>query len=387
MAKSVSELADIMVAFRTVGPRSLDAIMDWLGTHVEKQNVRETAARVRALDRGVALLVSPGFLRHEGVIHIRKRQTYDSSETPRPGQRARGPAGETAKPDLARIRERMAATIAETEGNDPIRLKRRIAELEKIVAKTQAATPGPNYRDSKQAKRFAELAAQFGRAVTRLEGVAIGLNATGRDILRATHALTPRAPSVAASSATQRTTTPAPSREAEHPTNPPPTRRATNEIVPADNGSAPDGGMRRLLVALTERPGLDKRALALLAEMSPKSSTYATYLGRARRSGWIQKDGERFFITPAGEAARGTTANAIRSGEALLRYWVGKLGGGRGRLLEAAAQGPAGNITLAERVKMSHTSSTFVTYLGQLRRLGLIERSGTHYTIAPELAE
>src|SRR5574342_310554 len=89
MNKDVSELADAMFAFRTVGPNSLEAIMDWLGQHVARDRIRTLAEQVRSLERGEALVVSPGWLKVERVVQIRLRETFDSSATPKPGERAR----------------------------------------------------------------------------------------------------------------------------------------------------------------------------------------------------------------------------------------------------------------------------------------------------------
>jgi uncharacterized protein len=132
--KDVAELADAMLAFRTVGPNSLAAVLDWLGEHVEKSRIKELSERVRRLPIGHALVVSPGWLDFEGVVAIRQRHTFDSSATTKPGERARSVKGEGAKPDIAKIREKMAATIERAKADDPRELKRQIAELKKQLS-------------------------------------------------------------------------------------------------------------------------------------------------------------------------------------------------------------------------------------------------------------
>lgn len=139
MNKSVSEVADAILSFRIVGPNSIGAIMDWLGEHVPKERIKTMIEEVRSLERGSCLVVSPGWLQFERVIKIRERQTFDSSATPKPGERARRVSGEGAKPDLAKYAERMAATIERVKENDPKALKAEIANLKKELAKKQAA--------------------------------------------------------------------------------------------------------------------------------------------------------------------------------------------------------------------------------------------------------
>jgi len=143
MNKDVSELADAMFAFRTVGPNSLAAVLDWLGEHVPKDRIKDLSEQVRRLPVGSALCVSPGWLDFEGVIPIRARTTFDSSATPKAGERSRAVRGEGAKPDLELIRERMAQTIEKAKADDPKFLRKRIAELQREVAKKPAAAPAP----------------------------------------------------------------------------------------------------------------------------------------------------------------------------------------------------------------------------------------------------
>jgi hypothetical protein len=143
MSKAVSELADAIFAFRTVGPNSLAAILEWLGEHVEKERIKGLAERVRSLDRGEALVVSPGWLKFEGVVRIRLRETFDSSATVKGGERARAPRGVGAKPDLANIRHRMEATIERVKADDPRELRKQLAEARAELKRAQAAKPGP----------------------------------------------------------------------------------------------------------------------------------------------------------------------------------------------------------------------------------------------------
>jgi hypothetical protein len=136
MNKSVSELAECMVAFRTVGPRSVDAILDWFGEHVQKDRWRALVEQLRSLPRGKALIVSPGWLDFEGVASIRKRHTFDSSSTPTGAERALAKRG--ARPDLAQYRTRLLETVEKAEASDPSKLRAKLERLQAEHAKLQA---------------------------------------------------------------------------------------------------------------------------------------------------------------------------------------------------------------------------------------------------------
>jgi len=127
--KDVAELADCMISFRIIGPNSMRAVLDWLGEHVDKSRLKEIGEKLRSLPIGSALVISPGWLEFEGVVAMRKRQTFDSSKTPEDGKEAKSPRS-SAKPDLDKYRARMAEIVKEVEANDPKELKKRIVKLD-----------------------------------------------------------------------------------------------------------------------------------------------------------------------------------------------------------------------------------------------------------------
>lgn len=135
--KDVAELADCMIAFRTLGPNSVRAVLDWLGEHVEKARLKDIATTLRELPRGSALVVSPGWLEFEGIVAMRKRRTFDSSDTPKAGKQRRV-SGAGAKPDLEKYRARMAAVVERAKENDPKALKAEVAKWKKAHDALQA---------------------------------------------------------------------------------------------------------------------------------------------------------------------------------------------------------------------------------------------------------
>lgn len=394
MNKSVSELADAMFAFRTVGPNSLGAVLDWLGEHVEKGRIRELAEQVRSLERGQALVVSPGWLRFEGVVRIRRRTTFDSSSTPKPGERPRAAKGEGAKPDLQKIRDRMAAAVEQAKAEDPRELRKRIAELERTLkARAVPAAPAPKVVERKVAALDRKTAALVATAIERfdtwaakltarleqdLRDVRGDLDALARVIARRVPAeISPAPPGrgIAAliPDAAQPTRTPPPFGAGRTATGaPPPVRPA-----PPSSGAAPGGGLRRMLIALAQRPqGLTRQQLGVRAALSSRSGTFDTYLSRGRSEGWIVNAGHdgRLGITDAGLAALGDF-EPLPTGQALLAHWLRELGGGAARMLQALAEVYPRTLTrdeVGEGAGLSARSGTFDTYLSRLRTLELV---------------
>lgn len=141
VAASIRELADALFAFRTVGPLSLKAVIDWLGEHVEKGRINPIVEQIRSLPVGHAMLISPGWLQLEKVVAVRKRSTFDASATPT-GKGSRAP-GRARKPDLAKFRELMAATIEKQRADDPVELRKAIATLRKELEAERRKQPAP----------------------------------------------------------------------------------------------------------------------------------------------------------------------------------------------------------------------------------------------------
>lgn len=179
MNKSVSEIADAMFSFRIVGPNSIKAVTDWLGEHVAKSDIGKYIEILRSLDRGKCLVVSPGWLQFEGIVEIRARETFDSSATPKPGERPKRVSGEAAKPDLAKYAERMKETIERAKASDPKELQRQLAQLRKeLAAKTTATAVATTTKAGPEKPHKAELR-RLKTAVGEAMKLIVKINAKG----------------------------------------------------------------------------------------------------------------------------------------------------------------------------------------------------------------
>lgn len=388
--KDVAELADAMVAFRTVGPKSRAAVMDWLGDHVEKERLKDLSDQVRKLPKGSALIVSPGWLEFEGVVPIRMRRTFDSSDTPKPGKKMRTARGPGAKPNLEKIRARMAETIERAKAEDPKEIKKllsdrdkRIVELEKKLgiamldadrkgrAVAAAVVPKKAVVPVNWKRMQRRMASELKRGFDEIERLASNVLVDeevlhGQD-LRAAQA--------------EKTPPPAPS--------PAPPKRAFKPNG-ASNGASRDpsigeSGLCRMMIALAQSSeGLSRRTLAIRAGLSPRTGTFITYLSRGRTAGWIE-GGERgatamIRITDAGVTALGHY-EPLPAGDALFNYWLHEVGrdSGAGRMMVAlkeAFPNALSRVELAERSNLSAKTGTFITYLSRLRGLDLIDGEG-----------
>jgi hypothetical protein len=396
MNKSVSELADVMFAFRTIGPNSLAAVMDWLGEHIEKSRIREVAGQVRELEIGQALVVSPGWLRVEKVVKIRARETFDSSATPKPGQRARKVTGKAAQPDLAKYRERMATTIEKAKADDPKELKKKIVQLETDLRKRGNGHPPIAKTVEKRvidtaaiekavARAVAAERRRFSPVVARLQRIATTLLTL--DLPAAVGAL-----AEAVNTPLPQLTTNDVERLATPPASPPraiPTRPSV-EARSIEGLSKPQA---RMLQALASFEGLGiadmaRSHVAVFSNQSPRSSGADKNFATLRSAGLIENlSDSRVRLTDAGRSAAGPV-EVPASLEQLHKAWYDKVSGPQARMLVrliAAYPKPLDRDELAQRTDQSSLSSGWDKNLSTLRSLGLIDYPDSEHVVATDL--
>ena len=141
ISKDVLTQVETLVAHRMTGPQDRDAIARWI-EHNADQDGREVLASLQQLKDGEAWVWSPSWMKRLTRTRVHLRETFDSSATPKAGERVAAPK-RAAEVDLGALRERLAATIEKARADDPRELRRRISELEKLVKARPAEAPRP----------------------------------------------------------------------------------------------------------------------------------------------------------------------------------------------------------------------------------------------------
>lgn len=407
--KAVLTQADVLIAMRTTGPQDRKAIEAW----VEKQDVDgadDVVPSLSTLETGEAWIWNP----ERAVLKrtkIRLAHTFDSSSTPKAGERRVEPK-QLAPIDLTKLGAEIEATAERAKENDPAELRKRVRGLELELEKQKIATdtlarrrddlerfiearPAETERvevpvlDPKVAERLTAALLEANELGSRLK--AIGGNF--REIAEETRIAIARTTQEADGGRTKPAPTAAPAARAPQPVQAarqdrPDTRRPG----PREDGDVrPSGPQQRILDALAalEAIGLTdahKTQLALFAQASPKSSSYTNNLGHLNNQlGLIcYPSPGRVALTPAGRVIA-DASGAPTSTDELHRFVYGLVGGAKARLLEALIAQYPGDLSkdeLAERAGASATSSSFTNNLGTLRSLGLIDYPGPGRIVA-----
>src|SRR2546429_299134 len=167
-----------------------------------------------------------------------------------------------------------------------------------------------------------------------------------------------------------------------------PSVKPTVADTPTDKKPIVGGALRMLQVLASRYPmTFTKSQLALLANLSPKSGTYGTYLSLLRSQGLIEV-GAEISITEEGLHYIGTDKPQPQSQDEVLDMWRNNLTGGARRMFDVLVDAYPGQIDKAElgaRTDMSSNSGTFGTYLSLLRRNGLAEVTGAYVKANPNL--
>lgn len=140
--------------------------------------------RLRRLEKGQAYLYAPELNLFERV-NVLLPDTYDATKTAVLGERV-AKIGKLSKLDVKRLGEELSAVVAESEASDPVKLRARVAELERQlgIAKTRIEGEHAAFWSTNDALKKAETAPRVDkRALKKIEKVAEIAQKSGRVFL------------------------------------------------------------------------------------------------------------------------------------------------------------------------------------------------------------
>lgn len=383
VGKSVLDLMETLILMGMTGPRSINAIKEWIAVNADDAGTAEVIRSLPTLGVGEAWIWSPSFLGVLVRVLIRKASTFDSHATPKPGEVRQIPKG-YADVDLLALGERIAATVEKAKADDPRALRARITELERLLAaKVVPVEPQrvevPAVSEQMLADlqvaglRIADVMTEAMRnAVEPLMTALATLHAVSVDTARIAKPL-PARPGDAPVAIAARPLAAPRAAIASRPTAPNP-----------PSGEARPGGLpkaqRAVLTALAQyHPRTRTRnQVALLAQYSGRSGGFSNTLGALRTAGYIIGSGD-LKITDAGLEALGDY-EPLPSGADLRTWWCNNttmLGKAHRVILATLIDVYPDGLDrdkLGEVTGYSAASGGFSNALGKLRSLELITR-------------
>lgn len=375
---------ETLIAMRVIHKLDRDAIKDWIDGCGDPARGKEMLANIANLKRGTGWVWSPEIEFGPELVHFPMFKTYDSFK-PQPSDI--DVSGWRQIP-LDEIRERLSQFVQQQEENDPKRLKRHIAELEKLL----------KARDFKHTEAGIESARKqgyehgFSAARSECEKTMIDYSAELQRILSAAAETLNKA---ATQSAMTPILAPVPLSRLPLPAPVPPSPMAkmfTTELAKANtqaqrafSPTSASPTARKILDVIhrTYPVWISFDAAARRAGVSKASSAYRKYVKEVVNSGEIEGQNSKLRSLPAF-----ATAGPINGTEGV-DAWLSRLPPSYGNMLKAIADHGGGRgivkAKIAEHAGVSPTSSGLSAGLNELRRLELVDETNGLYTLAEGL--
>lgn len=371
---------ETLVAMRLIAPQDRKAIDDWIGEWADPGKGKEITTSLMSLPTGTAWVWSPEVDILER-IKFPLAATFDSGKAP-----SIGDAGPVLAPiDVKTIGERMATIRDEAAANDPARLKRQIAELQRQLA--SAATPIIDEHAVQAAEKRG-----YDRAFTEMAKASSDarkiLAKRWNDVvesLRTSFWSEIEAASVFTRSYAQQSAGQMRSPSQSEPALPARLQNVETEQTPiASNfvaGASMSPSSRKLVDAIVAAfpVGLTLQVAAKRAGLSSRSSAFRKYLAEAAASPRIQARDDGRYVAVAAEEGLAVPAG--------LSGFKKQLPPSYARMLEVFEDAGAAEMDLdaiAIRAGVSRTSSGLTSGLRELVALELVEKTETGYRLSPD---
>lgn len=383
--KDVLSQIDGLVAFKLTSSQDRNAIGDWVQGQADRAEWDRIWAALPTMQRGNGVVWVPGRGILETVAFPRK-ETFDSSATPKRGE-VRS-AAELKPLNVEALKARLETVAKEAVENDPKRLKLRIAELERELAKALKAGANREQLDQAEA-RGNEIGYRAGLQEGQKSAIEIADKLRDRQaaIDAALGYLTPLAKTEDGIRVIE-----------ARPARKPPTidavpqRRRITAARPAPNGSLDPitAPQQKILDAIAwwRAVGVSPATrvqVAMVAAYSPNSGGFNNLLGGLRTAGLIDYPGTGTVDLTGAGSALASAPSAPPSTEELHQRVYEVLSAPQRRILEAligAYPQALDRDTLGQRTDYSPTSGGFNNLLGSLRSLRLIDYPQRGYVAA-----
>lgn len=350
---------ETMIVHRLTAPADQAPVRKWLEANTTKDVKAAVESSLSSLKTGTAWVCSGEAAFFEQVSFPRIK-TYDNTATPT--GKGSDHAVKTSPVDANKLRDIIGDTMAEAEANDPVKLKKQIADLRRQMSAKPAAAADPkaieravsaavaerdrhwkaeatkleraNTTLAKRIEKIAELAVVNGEAVSVNNPPAV-VNKTGPAVHNPVHKL-----------------------RTNWQTSPQVTKP---EQVTVDDGPLTDYASDMLRVLVSRHPLATSRGmLATLSHKSAKSSAFPKNLKLLVTSGMATESPAGYLATDQAMAQLGDTVGPPPSGADALQYWIDKLPEYESVLLRAIADSEGlTDQQLSEVTGRSRTSSAF----------------------------
>jgi hypothetical protein len=378
--KNVLTQVEVLVTLRTIAPQDRAAVDEWIKVHGTPEQRSALMESLASLPIGTAWFWSPGWLDVFQRVEIRKRETFDSSSTPK-AQEGVKVQPKLAAVDLQAIQARIADTIARAKAEDPRELRRRIQELEGELKKQKPAGIDPAALMEAE-KRGLERGLREGQKESDL--IAGNWQAAKANLEQAISRMDNSFVSVIGlrNARVDSSTVPVQRGDGRFdsgltaPAHKPSLADRVVTVAQADSAGV-GAAHRKLLIALAQHGGMDTDRLAALSGHQ-LNGTFYNKLGALRTAGYVTAAKvQPIEITPEGREFLGPY-DPLPVGKELRQWWLNRVGSARAKMLEVLFEKWPQPLSSDELASLSghQRNGTYYNKLGALRTLGIVAPAG-----------
>lgn len=383
--KNVLTQIEVLITLRIVAPQDRKAIDDWINIHGTPEQRKELMTSLASLPIGTAWFWSPGWLDEFKKIEVRKRKTFDSSVTPKVGDKPIIPTN-LAKVDIEQLRTHMAGMIEEITANDPKELKKQVAKLQRELATRPAVEPERVEVSVIKPEEITGINNIIQSLHDPIENLMIMKSDLDNDINNLENKiknLITVLEQVKHHPAPIRSVNRTPAQQSQ------PRATASNN----DTDIIISRPQQRILNSLAKLESVgvtrpNKFVVAAYASVSPKSGSFANNLGRLRAQGLIDYPGSGLAALTQDGRELAEQPDAIPDLDELHNAWRELLSNPQEKIINYLINiypQPVDKEVLAENAGVSFTSGSYANNLGRLRTLGIIDYPSRGRAVATEL--
>jgi len=379
--KNVLTQAEVLIVLQMNAPQDQKAIDEWVQKNGTKEQRDLMMASLASLKKGEAWIWSPAWLEVFERVNIRERHTFNSSATPKAGEKIVAPK-RLAPVDIEQLKDKIASTIERAKADDPKELKRTIATLQKKVQQLESAKP-----ETKIDVQRVEVPVLSNDQITKL--------ISWTDAMRATAQIASKSAETIATAIQNVKNHPVPSHATARndkghsffppsPLLPRSVSRSSASLTEAPISGELVRGQRAILQALARcHPmKLSLPQLGRLARQSLKSSSFKAYLADTKRAGLMAHDHDGYTLTDSGMAAIDFTPSLPQTSDERIAMWRNALIAGERAIFDyVLSASPRGEWVAQDNISaatgQSLKSSSFKAYLANLVRNRLFDKDTT----------
>lgn len=383
--KNVLTQASTLIVGRMISPQDRKAVQAWIdahGTEYQKEAFWNSLASLSTKEKWVWAPARNIFQR----VTIRLRETFDSSATPKVGEKVSAPKS-LAEVGLEKLKGRIAATIERAKQEDPRELRKQLGEARKQISELQSVMGNTTVK----VEVPVEIPILKDEQIVRLEKIVKNLREISGKLESPIDEMAKQGISI--TDAIKKYSLPQEllvkhsvqiDKKASLPVRPKSNPIVDKRIIRGEGEETPRRlrlGERRMLDVLCRwyPAKLTKAQLATLSKLRVTSGTFGDYFGTLRRANFITEDLDGVQASDLGIEVNGGAKANPQTTEEVLNMWRTCLRAGERRLLDVLIEVYPGGISrdeLSVRAGLTANAGTFGDYLGTLRRNGLAEANG-----------